>query len=54
MACLAYRGVEPSETMHTVYRHNFLYRTGRAPLDCRSPEDFCSIAPTGRWQSHTL
>ena len=30
---VAYRGVEPSEAMKAVYRHNFLHRTGRVPLD---------------------
>jgi hypothetical protein len=33
VARVAYRGVEPSEAMKAVYRHNFLQRTGRAPLD---------------------
>jgi hypothetical protein len=33
MTRVAYRGVEPSEAMKAVYRHNFLHRTGRVPLD---------------------
>jgi hypothetical protein len=33
VAHVAYRGVEPSEEMQAVYRHNFLQRTGRAPLE---------------------
>ena len=33
IARVAYQGVEPSEAMKTVYRHNFRHRTGRAPLD---------------------
>jgi hypothetical protein len=45
VARVAYRGVEPSEAMKAVYRHNFLQRTGRAPLDAweiatASLEDF--------------
>jgi hypothetical protein len=33
VARVAYRGVEPSEAMKAVYRHNFLHRTGQVPLD---------------------
>jgi hypothetical protein len=30
---VAYRGMEPSDAMQAVYRHNFLHRTGQDPLD---------------------
>jgi GNAT superfamily N-acetyltransferase len=32
VARVAYRGMEPSEAMKEVYQHNFVQRTGRAPL----------------------
>jgi hypothetical protein len=55
VARVAYQGIEPSEAMKTVYRHNFLQRTGRAPLDAwaiatASLEDF--LEASDRYLTH--
>ncbi|HEX9867759.1 MAG TPA: hypothetical protein VGC99_04040 [Candidatus Tectomicrobia bacterium] len=52
---VAYRGMEPSEEMKAVYRHNFLQRTGRAPLEAweittAGLEDF--LADANRYLTH--